>query len=357
MIPAERQARILHELELRGTLAVADFARRWRVSGMTVRRDLVQLAERGLLERVHGGAVAVRPREPRSRSREPVATLGLVVPSASYYYADVVRGARAAAAELGVRLVLAISEYSPRLEVEQVDRLVASAVDGLLVTPSLDLGQDTSTYRVLEQAPVPVVVVERRVEEGGPEVVVGGVRSDHQHGGALAVHHLADLGHRRLVLAWRESTTATQVREGVARAMAARCPEGLLVEVPIALAGVAPEESAARLQAVLDTARDVAAQAVMVLPDEAAISLVGLAQDRGLRVPEDLSVVAYDDEVAALAAIPLTAVCPPKSDVGAAAVRACLDLVRHAGRPGTTLTRTTLLPRLNVRASTAPPSR
>ncbi len=355
MIPAERQARLLHELELRGSLAVADFARRHGVSGMTVRRDLVELAGRGLLERVHGGAVAVRQRDHRrGPAREPVATLGLVVPSADYYYAEVVRGAREAAAELGVRLVLGISGYSSTLEVQQVERLLAAGVDGLLVTPSRQLAEDPTTYHLLATADVPVVVVERRIEEGGPDLRVAAVRSDHEHGAAMGVRHLTSLGHSRLVLAWRDSATASQVRRGVVQEMSTHAPDGLL-EVPISPAGASPEEARGRLHAVIDGASRLGAQAVMVLPDEAAISLVELASDLGLDVPGDLSVMAYDDEVAALAATPLTAVCPPKRAVGATAVRTCLDLIR-TGRHQTTLVRSALLPTLHVRASTAAPA-
>ncbi|WP_040905354.1 substrate-binding domain-containing protein, partial [Streptomyces griseoflavus] len=72
----------------------------------------------------------------------------------------------------------------------------------------------------------------------------------------------------------------------------------------------------------------------------------------GVRVPEDCSVVAYDDVVAGLGTTPLTAVAPPKADVGRAAAELLLqrlDAPRGAGGP---VRRTELLPSLIVRGST-----
>ena len=58
MLTEDRQNQILRELALRGSLNAAEFARRLGISGMTVRRDLAFLDGQGLLQRVHGGAVA-----------------------------------------------------------------------------------------------------------------------------------------------------------------------------------------------------------------------------------------------------------------------------------------------------------
>jgi DNA-binding LacI/PurR family transcriptional regulator len=68
--------------------------------------------------------------------------------------------------------------------------------------------------------------------------------------------------------------------------------------------------------------------AVLVHSDREAISLVARCQERGIRVPDDLAVVAYDDEVASLADPALTAVRPAKPELGRTAVRLLAERMR-----------------------------
>ena len=114
MLPEDRTELILRELAMRGSLNAAAFAAKAGISGMTVRRDLATLADQGLLVRVHGGAVAAPSSAPGPQRnskasgprRLPLATIGMVVPSASYYFPGVIRGAGSSAQEAGVRRVL-----------------------------------------------------------------------------------------------------------------------------------------------------------------------------------------------------------------------------------------------------------
>ena len=82
------------------------------------------------------------------------------------------------------------------------------------------------------------------------------------------------------------------------------------------------------------------------------MAFVDLALNRGISVPDDLSVIAYDDEVAQLFTPALTAVSPPREAVGEAAVDL---LVKRLADPSRPVHRVVLSPRLNVRGSTAPP--
>jgi DNA-binding LacI/PurR family transcriptional regulator len=88
--------------------------------------------------------------------------------------------------------------------------------------------------------------------------------------------------------------------------------------------------------------------AALVHTDEDALRLLQALHQRGLRVPDDLALVAYDDEVAALADVPLTAVAPPKRELGEAAVSVLLDRVRSGRGIHRHLD---LLPSLRVRVS------
>lgn len=364
MHPTRRQERILAELRVHGSLSASDFADREGISAMTVRRDLSELAERGLVRRVHGGAVSVEtlptagaphrpaPRPPGDHDDTgggALFTIGLVVPDPGYYFPKIVAGVAERTEALGGRVVLGVSRYDPARERQQVERLIAAGVDGLLVTTTVADAFDT--LELLDQAPMPVVVVERSVAEAPVGADLESVRSDHESGAALAVRHLAALGHRRIGMAVFDTPTTPQLRTGYDRTVRQL---GLHQDAPVEVidetAGVG-EATAAYIQRCLDTGTT----AVFVHSDHYAVEFVETVTEMGLSIPDDLSVVAYDDEVAALADVPLTAVAPPKNDVGRFAATMCFERISATAQTGFARRHMTLAPTLSVRGSTAPP--
>ncbi|NUK21098.1 LacI family transcriptional regulator, partial [Streptomyces lunaelactis] len=115
-----------------------------------------------------------------------------MVPPGGYYYAEVIRGVQDAARPLGVRVVLAVSGESLSENQEQVRRLVAGGIDGLLLMLHPGLRPVDEAEQWLSGLEVPAVLVERRagIKAGRLEQVA----SDHAYGAALAVRHLAGLG-------------------------------------------------------------------------------------------------------------------------------------------------------------------
>jgi DNA-binding LacI/PurR family transcriptional regulator len=106
------------------------------------------------------------------------------------------------------------------------------------------------------------------------------------------------------------------------------------------------------LDEVLDRTLSTGTTALLVHADAQAIALVQHCEERQLSVPRDLSIVAYDDEVAGLFSPPLTAVRPPRRLIGRAAVRLVADRLADPTLPAH---RVTISPSLLVRESTAPP--
>ncbi|MFE4195587.1 substrate-binding domain-containing protein [Paenarthrobacter sp. NPDC056912] len=365
MLSEDRQQLILRELALHGSLNASDFAAKLGISGMTVRRDLAILAEQGLVERVHGGAVsmpgrvAASPHAQQSTSwrpggKRPLATIGMIVPSASYYFPGVIRGAEAAAQEAGVRLVLGVSNYSGPEERRQLRRLYDHGVDGILVTPSEQSLAGTETLELLAQAEVPVVVVERSIDDALDHGRLESVRSDHVRGSEIAVNHLLALGHRKIALCLREnSPTASQLMDGfhVAMQRAGHARDDSMVRT-MSRAQNDPQAHRVLVDGTLEWCKESQVTAAIVHTDEDALQFASACQERQIRVPEDFAIISYDDEIAALGAVPLTAVAPPKYDVGHQALVMCLN--RIGGRRGSTaaLQRVNLSPALVVRDST-----
>ncbi|MFV0138051.1 substrate-binding domain-containing protein [Streptomyces sp. HMX87] len=348
----ERHQAILRRLREHGSLRVTEFAEELQVSPVTIRRDVEALAERGLVTRVHGGALlpdgptaAVPDGAPAVRTPARELVVGLIVPAADYYYPEVIKGAREAAAERGVRLVLGISQYDHGQEREQARRMLADGIDGLLITPCGGAGESWLTA-----LGVPYVLVERRPgdELPGAEHVV----TDHVYGARLAVRHLAEAGHRRITLLLRDdSPHGAPVLEGYRGGLAAA---GLREPEPSPLRLPPPAGDAAGRERVLGeftgAVADGRLDAALVHNDHDALVLLQRLRTHGIDVPGDLALVAYDDEVASLADIPLTAVAPPKHAVGAAAVGLLAERITD---PGRARHRLAILPELHVRASSS----
>ncbi|MFD5316082.1 substrate-binding domain-containing protein [Streptomyces sp. NPDC127098] len=313
LLAEQRQELLLRELRATGAVRVAQLAARFGVSAGTIRRDLSELAELGRLTRVRGGAIPA----PAPAAQGPGRTLGLLVPSATYYYPSVLAGVRAVAARRGARVVIALTDYRGAREPAQIDELRASGADGLLVATAGGHYPPTATLTALRATGRPFVLLERQPED--PYARCEFVVSDHRQGAYRATRHLRDLGHRRVALYLADSPTAPLVREGHTAAVQR-----------LALDPTAPVRQASRgtdrqYDVFLDHCLDTDTRAALVHSDHDAVELLQRARARGLRTPEDLALIAYDDEIAALAETPLTAVAPPKRQLGEQAAHLLLD--------------------------------
>lgn len=371
MLPSERRARVVELLNRRGTVRVRDLADELDVSTITVRRDISLLATQGLIRRVRGGATltpvddlpqtpghhaesngaTASPSAMAAERRQPrQLTVGMVVPSLDYYWPDVIKGVREAAAEADVRIVLRGATYEAADERRQLTRLVDTVgVDGLLVAPTTTGDEGEALMQWLRTADLPVVLIERSPTDNRHEAVES-VVSDHARGAAMAVHHLAELGHRRVGLSTTvRSPTAPHVRRGWRQA----CEElGLPLDGTPDVHTVDRPDSGwpDALDALLDACLDTGTTALVVHSDPEAISLVERCQERGITVPDQLAVVTYDDEVAELCDPPLTAIRPPKAAVGRAAVT-LLTARLNDPDPHRPAHRVVIEPRLIVRSS------
>ncbi|TMR96340.1 substrate-binding domain-containing protein [Nonomuraea basaltis] len=371
-LPDERRAQVVELLRRRGVVRVNELAAELDVSAITIRRDIALLSSQGLIRRVrggavlHGGAVAdtlagsdrddsppPRPAPEPKAAAERQLTIGMVVPSVTYYWPDVIRGVREAAAASGARIVLRGATYRASDERRQLARLVEEVgVDGLLVAPTTTGDEGEALVRWLQGAGVPVVLIERTATVGPYHEAMESVVSDHALGAAMAVRHLVTLGHRRIgLITTFQSPTTPHVRRGWRQASE---------ELGLRLDGTPDADTVDQpdpewqkvLDGVLDQCIASGTTALLIHSDPEAISLVSRSQERGIRVPADLAVVTYDDEVAELCDPPLTAVRPPKSAIGRAAF--ALLAARLADQdPERPTHRVVIEPRLIVRSSSA----
>ncbi|WP_033280333.1 substrate-binding domain-containing protein [Streptomyces sp. NRRL F-525] len=357
----QRHERVLELVRERGSLRVAELAAELGVSAVTLRRDVEALAGQGRVRRLHGSVVwpgggsTAGTRAARKKSAESTApaegvVIGMIVPTTASLFADIVRGAREAVGAQGGRLVLGVSGYVDTEDAVQAAHLVAGGAEGLLVAPSWSGGVPVGGQEqwLLDRG-VPTVLVERSAPPGNPAAALDRVRTDRAHGAAVAVGHFAALGHRRITAVLQEGPHAERILAGYESAVRSLGLDDARGAPSVREHG----DYESSVDYLVDAVRERGVTAALVHSDEDAIVLVPRLQARGIRVPDDLALIAYDDEVAPLADVPLTAVAPPKRAVGESAARLLLQRLteRATGCRPTPRQHVELLPELRIRSS------
>ena len=279
------------------------------------------------------------------RSRAGVTGLvGIAIPFVHPgYFAEILSGAAEALYERDIRIMLCPTRHSRAREMSLLDRLAADEADGaILVLPE----ESSAELEALAEHGFPFVIVDPRTEvaEGIPVICAA-----HSSGAAQATRHLLELGHRRIgVIGGPQDWIATQERlHGFHAALAGY--------------GILPDPVQAQYSDFnLDGGREATCRlldladpptAIFAFNDNMAIGAMQAASARGLRVPEDISVVGFDDTAEAAITVPaLTTVRQPLAELGRTAVSLLLRQVENRRLEPL---RVELQTRLVVRGSTA----
>jgi DNA-binding LacI/PurR family transcriptional regulator len=256
---------------------------------------------------------------------------------------QLIRGATEAAAEAGYSVV--VNTVSSASEFHRwLDLVTARGTYGALSVLHLPRGAE---LRQLAAAGVPVVVIDP-AEEPGPDI--RSVGTTNWQGGLTATRHLTGLGHRRIAaIAGPASLWSSQARLDGYRA--AMLEAGLAVDDRLICRDMFTVKGGRRQAAHLLSLAD-RPTAIVAGNDNQAFGILQALRDLGLRAPEDLSVVGFDDvSFAAWTAPPLTTVRQPLAAMAATAFR----MLRTGGSGAAEAHHVELATTLVIRDSTAPP--
>jgi DNA-binding LacI/PurR family transcriptional regulator len=332
----------------RGKATITDVALRAGVSKSLV--SLVMRGERHVSakrrEAVQAAAAALGYR-PNAMARGLVErrtrTLGVMVSDLhNPFFADVVEGIQDQARRSGYRVLIDTANNLASQQDEAIETLLQFRVDGLILAGLL------AESRLIVEASqeLPVVLVGRSARAPS----LDSVTNDDWAGAVAAVRHCASLGHRRIShVDGGQGAGADARRRGYEDAMRVLRLRKHAVVVP----GSYSEEGG-HSGALLLLERRPRPTALFAANDVAAIGALNAIEERGLRVPDDVSLVGYDNtSLAALRHISLTTVHQPRLEMGQLAVSTLFERLEE-GR--TRPRRAVLSPSLVVRGTTAPPS-
>jgi LacI family transcriptional regulator, galactose operon repressor len=279
----------------------------------------------------------------RSLSTRRTMNVGVLLPDVhGAFFSEIVRGIDLAARAAGYHILVS-SSHSDLGETSAVLQALHGRIDGLLL---LTAGMDADWLRRTLPRRVPAVLL----YNSGADEEYDTIGVDNRRGAQMAVDHLLGLGHRRIALICGPAgnADAEERLRGFREALAAR---GLKADPDLELPGDFREESGFLAgERLADLAPP--PTAVFAANDAMAIGCLAALRGRGLRVPEDVSLVGFDDIPIARYLTPaLTTVQVPIAEIGGRALERLVALIQ--GGSGIPKQHEVVTPTLAVRASTA----
>ncbi|NQX64498.1 GntR family transcriptional regulator [Paenibacillus alba] len=326
-----------------------EIAEQFQMSRQTVRQTFGELEQEGWLYRMQGKGTYVST--PHTQKSRDVQTIGILTTYISdYIFPHIVRGAESALRARGYRLLLSSTDNDKEKEKESLQMMMSQPLSGLIIEPtrSAEGNPNLSFYLSLDYQHIPYLMInERYPEMNCPSLIV-----DDEEGGFKAAQHLIELGHRRIAGFFKtDDLQGVNRLKGFLRAhqqyQIPLLPE-LVIHYTTDEKGQKPYESAIDLI----TQQAERPTAFVCYNDELAIHLLEAVRTTGLQVPQDISLVGFDDSSLALATeVKLTTLTHPKTQLGTDAAELLIDMIENKRRNGSEAGKV-YTPELIIREST-----
>ena len=280
----------------------------------------------------------------RSLKSNTTKTIGMLIPNCSNpYFAEIVRSVEDHCFGAGYALILCNTDDDPHRQAAYLQVISEKRIDGAII---ISTGEDKDLLRLLKGLPIPTVLLDREIKEVNCDLV----ETAHLQGALMATEHLIELGHRRIAcLAGPANLNSSAQRiEGWRTALA---QSGLAAEASDLLwhSDFSSQGGFTTMQAILRSPQ--VPTAVFVCNDLMGLGALSAAHEAGVRIPQDMSLIGFDDiELARFACPALSTIAQPKQRIGVTAV----DMVLERIQGGRVEARQVILqPELIVRNSTA----
>lgn len=328
----------------------AELVATYGVSLITVKKALTTLIQQGILySRVGKGTYVAQPSPDRRDEQHP--TIGLVLQDIrSPFFSRVMHSVENTAYELGYHVLLANSSGKPEREDAQIARFRTFGVRGMIIASMSHEYHASPTIRKLHQEGYPFVMVSYIADENIPYV-----GCDHERGGFMATEYLIKLGYQRIgyINGERGNLVGALRQRGYAAALKVH---GRKMDKKFQFhlrhkgerydyqSGYEIGEKFAKLKTKPD--------ALFVYNDLSALGFENAVLANGLRVPEDVAIIGFDDiERGEYAAVPLTTIRQPSDLIGKQAMELLLRLMEGKDAPHRRILQPQLVARGSCRTS------
>ncbi|EHB62487.1 MULTISPECIES: GntR family transcriptional regulator [Paenibacillus] len=313
----------------------------FRVSKITVANALTGLANEKIISRVPGKgsfvakgaetALAPFSGEPAARANEiseAVGLIGVIMPSIHDYFAiRLVEGIERALMNEGYRSMIILTHGKLEKEQEAIKELKSLGAEGLLIFP-IDEENYNEEILGMKLAGFPFVLIDRYL----PGVETHYIAADGRKGTRLAVEHLWELGHRNIAICSDSPLQTVTVQERIEGYIEALKDKGALINPAHMITDFKPlnELKDAEAHPLYRYIRNRMVTAYISLNGRLGVQIYQMARQAGLRVPEDVSIVSFDDPTSIVDEFSIfTHVKQFERDMGYRAAMKLLDVVRN----------------------------
>jgi DNA-binding LacI/PurR family transcriptional regulator len=333
------------------TVSIKDIAKVMNISYSTVSRALnnsprVKLETRKQIQHKATEMGYLPSAIARSLVTRRTHTIGVVATTITdLFFAEVIQGIEETALNYSHSLILTNSAGRPDYELAAIQTLRERRVDGIILVAACASKEHKERLFMSKEAATPLVIINNVHQEH----VGYSVETDNIGGGRAATQHLLDLGHRRIAYVAGPTTEWDSVERQHGYEQALRST-GLSIDPTLIVRGDnRPDGGLRAMQQLL--ALPTPPTAVFCYNDATALGAMRVAHAAGWRIPQDVSIIGFDDiALAPYFEPPLTTMAQPKREMGEKAVQMVLDLLA-----GDKVVENWVLPsQLILRASTGP---
>jgi GntR family transcriptional regulator of arabinose operon len=277
--------------------------------------------------------------------------IGVITPLiSSYIYPQIIQGIDDVAHQKHYNIVLGSSDVNPQKERIRLQQMLDKQIDGLLIEPSGDFPclEEMEIFHQLKHLVLPVVFMDWTLSDPN----VSYISLDDVEGGFRATTYLAEAGHRRIAHVYPNDTRPALKRyEGYRKALSLHNIEyDRRLDKSITIAEWNSPNLIKRLILELIGLGDQRPTAIFFFNDDGALQGFDALRQAGLQVPEDCSIMGFDDsEMAARAEVPLTTMIHPKYQLGKWAAELLFNQIEDGGHSAPN--QVILNPRIAVRKS------
>ena len=333
-----------------------DISEQYKVSRQTVRQAIGELVQEGWLYRIQGKGTFVSNEPGIKLVSNSTQTIGVITTYISdYIFPLIVQGIESELSSRGYRLVLSSTDNDRGKERECLEMMLDQSLSGLIIEPtkSGERNPNLSYFLTLDNREIPYVMLNAAYEEMNSPCL----RMDDERGGFLAAEHLISLGHRRLAGFFK-----TDDKQGIRR-MKGFIAAHHKYNVSISPSSVFTYTTEEKNDTPIQQAKQLLSQSVEDRPtgwvtynDQLAITLLDTVRSAGLSVPDDLSIVGFDDSFLATATeVKLTTISHPKQELGIRAAEWIISMIEGKSELPED-SQMIYMPELVIRESTAMPT-
>lgn len=303
--------------------------RQFAISRSTVRQTLNELANEGIIYKKQGaGSFFSGNRKTQTRRSY---LIGVIVPRLSFYiYPQIIRGIHDVVHQQRYNIVLGSSDVQPDKELACLKQLLEKRIDGILIEPSGGFlrFENSSNFQVLKALTIPVVFMDWALSDP----TISYVAPDDVEGGLRATEYLIEAGHRRIACVYPNDTLpGLQRYQGYRKALEThKIPydPGLNRAISIAQWNE-PGNIALLVRDLLQSGID-KPTAIFFFNDDGALRGYRAIREAGLRVPDDISIMGFDDsDFAIVPDVPLTTMIHPTYQLGKWAAEILFEHLEH----------------------------